>query len=120
MLSVWGCWSEAVFGRTEAAPHQRRFIAGRPKCVTLRAPRLIGHFARPAFTHLEGLFEMLDRLAFAGRAHQFPEASSFSIALLNFATASSCFSRAFSIPSSFGRFAALQHLQHHAQPFPAW
>ncbi len=85
---------------------QSGFIISRSRLVALTGTGLIQHPAGFAFGNVERLLQMLDGLAFARRAYQFPSAISLSIALSSSASASSFLSRVFSCSSSFSRLAS--------------
>ncbi len=84
---------------------QSGFIVSRNRLVALAGTRLTQNPAGFAFGNVERLLQMLDGLAFARRAYQFPSAISLSIALSSSASASSFLSRVFSCSSSLRRLA---------------
>lgn len=85
---------------------QSGFIISRSRLVALTGTGLIQHPAGFTFGNVECLLQMLDGLAFARRAYQFPSAISLSIALSSSASASSFLSRVFSCSRFFSRLAS--------------
>ena len=85
---------------------QRRFVIGRFRLVALTGTRLIQQLTGSAFGNVIRFLQMLDGLAFARRAYQFPSAISLSMALSSSASASSFLSRPFSCSSSLSRLAS--------------
>src|SRR5580693_9189458 len=67
---------------TRQLPHpldQLRLVVTRLSLVTLNAPRLIQHLARPSLGNCKLLLELADRGPLPGRAYQFPSATCLSI-----------------------------------------
>src|SRR3972149_297940 len=87
-------------------PHQRPLAVPFLGCVALRGPRLSDHLACPALRHLPRRLRLLHRLPAARRAHHFPFSVSSRICLSKACSATSFFSRPFSICSSLNCLAS--------------
>ena len=85
------------------APHQFHFVDAMLRFVALRRTRLLNH---PTLRGTEALPKTAGGLATTCRAHQFPDATSLSMALSNDKSATRFLSREFSSSSSLSRLAS--------------
>lgn len=83
-----------------------RFLTPGTSPISLRAARLLQHRARPSLGNRELLLQVRGRRTLRRRAHQFFDATCFSIWLSRDRSATNCFSRRFSSSSSESRFAS--------------
>ena len=95
-----------IFARQLDDPsHQPILVRGDLRSMPLSRSRLAQHSASPTLGHPQPLAHVVDGLVPSSRAQNFPEATSWRIALSSACSATSFLSRVFSFSSSFKRFA---------------
>ncbi len=94
-----------ISGELDDASYEPRLSLTDPDAVSLRRSRLSEYPASPTLRDTEQATDMLDCSASPDRAQNFPELTSFRMALSSAWSATSFLSRAFSFSSSFRRLA---------------